>query len=333
MSNTFDCLTENTGLLDHWYAVGLSKEINEKPLSVELLNSRYVIWRDRKGSLVAANELCPHRQMPLTEGHIDEGCLRCPYHGWLFGERGECKEIPSASPDLPIPSKAHLNTFNTIEKYGLVWLSPGEPKKPLFEIEQDNDSSFRRINTEMQSWEVAATRMVDNFLDTTHFPFVHIGTFGSVQEKESPPIELKELDDYFFGYEYDVLAANPGEAKSVSGSEEEVVSRFMTTGFNLPFNVRSTIAYESGLQHIILLLSTPIDEINSYFTFVVWRNDDFQIPEEEIISFDRAIGEEDRVMLERLSGSMPLGQTDLANVKADKASVEWKRQFVEMING
>ena len=83
----------------------------------------------------------------------------------------------------------------------------------------------------------------------------------------------------------------------------------MSSGFNLPFTVRSTIRYDSGLEHILLLLSTPIDDVTSYFTFVVWRNDDFSISAEEIIRFDLAIGAEDKRMLEQLDGVLPLDQT------------------------
>ncbi len=79
----------------------------------------------------------------------------------------------------------------------------------------------------------------------------------------------------------------------------------MTTGFNLPFTVRSTIRYETGLDHLILLCSTPIDDVTSYFTFVIWRNDDFSVPAEEVIAFDRAIGAEDKAMLERVRRRAP----------------------------
>jgi len=128
-----------------------------------------------------------------------------------------------------------------------------------------------------------------------------------------------------------VVARNPDEAQITSGSSEPVVGRVMSTGFCLPLTVRSTVAYESGLEHILLLVSTPIDEVTSYFTFVVWRNDDFDVPGDEVIEFDKAIGEEDRVMLERLIGEMPLGQTALVSVQADKASVEWRRRFAAML--
>ena len=104
----------------------------------------------------------------------------------------------------------------------------------------------------------------------------------------------------------------------------------MTTGFHLPFTVRSTIHYETGLDHIILLCSTPIDDERSYFTFVVWRNDDHSVPAEEVIAFDRAIGAEDKRMLERVPGVLPIENTATVSVQADRASVEWRRRLAAL---
>ena len=104
----------------------------------------------------------------------------------------------------------------------------------------------------------------------------------------------------------------------------------MTTGFALPFTVRSTIHYETGLDHIILLCSTPIDDARSWFTFVVWRNDDHTVAPEEVIAFDRAIGAEDKRMLEQLPGALPLGASATVSVQADRASVEWRRRLAAL---
>ena len=146
-----------------------------------------------------------------------------------------------------------------------------------------------------------------------------------------PRLELGPLDDDFYGYVYEVDAANPDEAVAASGSNDDVVHRVMTTGFALPFIVRSTIRYDDGLEHILLLCSTPIDDVTSYFTFVVWRNDDHSVDPEGIIAFDRAIGAEDRAMLEQVPGTLPLSATGLVNVQSDKPSVAWRRRFAEMI--
>ena len=52
--------------------------------------------------------------------------------------------------------------------------------------------------------------MTDNFLDISHFPFVHTGTFGRAQDTHVPKIELGQLDDGFYGYAYEVEVNNDG---------------------------------------------------------------------------------------------------------------------------
>ena len=174
--------------------------------------------------------------------------------------------------------------------------------------------------------------MSDNFLDVSHFPFVHVGTFGIAQETEVPKVQLTDLDHGWYGYKYEVRASNSALGTLASGQSTGVVERAMSSGFHLPFDVRSTIAYHGGLQHILLLLSTPIDDVTSYFTFVVWRNDNFAVSAEEIIRFDLSIGAEDKRMLEQLDGVLPLDKTTLVNAQADKASVEWRRRLYESMN-
>ena len=105
----------------------------------------------------------------------------------------------------------------------------------------------------------------------------------------------------------------------------------MTTGFALPFTVRSTIHYETGLDHIILLCTTPIDDV----TLVLHVRHLAQrrlhaCPAEEVIAFDRAIGAEDKRMLERVPGVLPLEQTATVSVQADRASVEWRRRLAAL---
>ena len=324
-------LLSSFSMRSHWHVVAGSGDVSPGPLGVTLLGDNYVLWRGPEGSLVAAPDRCPHRQAPLSAGSVRDGCLTCVYHGWVFGEEGRCCDVPSTGEGVPVPPRANLSTIGVAERYGLVWLCPGEPVAQIPELAVDSDPSVRRINTEVQVWHVSAPRMVDNFLDISHFPFVHAGTFGGAQDPRVPPIELVDLADGFHGYRYEVAAKNPEVAQKTSGSIDSVVERSMTTGFCLPLAVRSTISYDTGLEHVLLLISTPIDEVTSYFTFVVWRNDDFDVPADEVIEFDRAIGEEDRIMLERLSGELPLEQTALGSVRADKAAVEWRRLFTAML--
>lgn len=318
-----------------WHPVAESADVDaDRPHPVRLLGEQLVVWRSPGGELQAAPDRCPHREAPLSLGWVDEGVLTCAYHGWGFGDGGRCVGIPSSGDGATVPPTAHLPNIHLSDRYGLVWLCLDEPHHDLPEVPHENDAAFRRINSGVQVWHTAATRMTDNFMDISHFPWVHTGTFGDRQRQTVPKLELGDLGDGWYGYEFEVDANNPSDASQlISGSDADTVHRHMTTGFTLPLAVRSTIHYEDGLEHILLLCSTPIDDANSYFTFVVWRNDDFSVDGQEVIAFDKAIGEEDRVMLERVPGTLPLGQTDLVSVQADRGSVEWRRRLVDFLEG
>lgn len=316
-----------------WYPVAEATSVGDGLHPIRLLGQDLALWRDPDEVLVVAPDRCPHRQAPLTIGAAHRGVVTCAYHGWRFGAGGRCIEVPSSGPDTAVPPSAHLERHHVEERYGLVWVCLGEPAMPIPVIAQDTDPAFRRINTGIETWAASAPRLVDNFMDFSHFPWVHTGTFGSAQDPLVPPLELEQLDDDFYGYAYEVEADNPTEATAASGSDAETVHRWMSTGFALPFLVRSTIRYQDGLNHILLLCSTPVDNLTTRFTFVVWRNDDHSVDPEEIIAFDRAIGAEDKRMLEQIPGTLPLTRTGLANVQADKPSVAWRRRFIDLIDG
>jgi phenylpropionate dioxygenase-like ring-hydroxylating dioxygenase large terminal subunit len=320
-------------LRGYWYAVARSSDVAPGPHAVTVLGERLVLWRTADGALTAARDRCPHREAPLSCGQVVESGLQCPYHGWTFGAGGSCVHIPSAPLALAAAPTARLTMFHATERYGLAWVSLDAPVADIPVIAYDGEARFRRINTPVEVWRVPATRRADNFMDIAHVPWVHAGTFGRAQHPQVPPLTLEPLDDTFAGYRYTIDADNPGVAMVTSGSQAPVVTRWMTTGYALPFTTRSTIRYATGLEHILLLLTTPIDDVTSYFTFVVWRNDDFSVPADEVVAFDRRIGLEDKTMLERIPGVLPLDVTATASVQADRPSLAWRRQFAALLQG
>jgi hypothetical protein len=79
---------------------------------------------------------------------------------------------------------------------------------------------------------------------------------------------------------------------------------------------RYDILRRLACQSIHLLLTTPMDDVTWYFTFVVWRNDDFSAPADEV---------------ERIPGVLPLEITATASVQADRPSLAWRRQFAALL--
>lgn len=314
-------------LRNEWYVVADAADVADAPIPVALLADRYVVWRGEEGQLVAALDRCPHREAPLSAGRLDDdGCLVCPYHAWTFDGDGNCVAVPSSGPDATIPPAAHLQLLAVQERFGLVWLCPGTPRADPPDIAQDHDVSYRRLTAGMETWQTSAARMTDNFCDVAHFPYVHAGTIGPDADPVVAPITIEELDADFTGYRYTV---------DVNDEHGDVVRQVMSTGFHLPFVVRSNTTYETGPRaghdRVLLLCATPVDDVTSLFTFVVWRNHDFEVPAEEVLAFDRAIGAEDKKMLEQVPGTLPLDNTATVSVRSDRLSVEWRRRLAALV--
>ena len=324
-------LIEHSELRRHWYVVAEDADVTDEPLARTLLGEQLVLWRSPDGAVVAAPDRCPHREAPLSRGAVHDGCLVCPHHGWTFGDGGVCVEIPSSGAGKKVPPAAHLPVIHAEVRYGLVWVClADEPAGTIPLMSAEHGPAYRRINSGVEVWSTSSTRMTDNFLDISHFPYVHTGTLGLQEQTVVPQLELDDLDDDWYGYAYTVEVGNELGAVA-SGMDGDRVTRRMSTGFHLPFTVRSTIHYETGLDHLILLCSTPIDDVTSYFTFVIWRNDDHSLDPEETIAFDRAIGAEDKAMLEKIPGVLPFDQRATVSVQSDRPSVEWRRRFVSLL--
>lgn len=323
----------STALAGCWFVVSTPDAVGDEPLAVTVRDADYVIWRGPAGELLAAPDRCTHREARLSLGTVDAGCLTCPYHGWSFGSEGRCVGVPSSGADASIPPSAHLRTVSVEERYGLVWLCPGEPTQDIPWVAADEDESFTRLNTAVQTWECSATRMIDNMLDVAHFPYTHAGTFGLEQEAEVPRFSLTDLDDTFHGYEYSVTINNEGDVATMSGGGDEIIQLDMSTGFALPFSVRSTMSYDNGIEQVLFMTATPIGSERAYYTFVLWRNDDVTDTGQDIVDFELAVTAEDREMLERLSGELPLEHGALVDVASDRASVEWRRRYRQLVAG
>jgi phenylpropionate dioxygenase-like ring-hydroxylating dioxygenase large terminal subunit len=323
-----DSFCANPAMRTQWYVVADAADVDDAPLGVTLLGETFVLWRGRDGEVSAAPDRCPHREAPLSLGAVTDGRLVCPYHAWTFAGDGVCVEVPSSRPGATIPPAADLRLAAVRERYGLVWICPGTPTGEPPKIPQDRDPSFRRVTAGIETWRTSATRMVDNFCDVAHFPYVHAGTIGPDTDPIVAPIHVEALDADFTGYGYTV------DVLDERGNE---VRQRMSTGFHLPFVVRSDTVYETGPRaghdRVLLLCATPIDDVTSLFTFVSWRNHDHELPVEEFLAFDRAIGAEDRAMLERIGGVLALDQAATVSVRSDRLSVEWRRRFAALLAG
>ena len=74
----------------YWQPVGCSELVTKKPQRMKLLGEELVLYRGDSGQVTVMQLRCAHRSLALDYGRIEGNSIRCPYHGWEFGHRGQC---------------------------------------------------------------------------------------------------------------------------------------------------------------------------------------------------------------------------------------------------
>ena len=115
----------------YWQPAALVEELaEERPLvSVKLMGEDLVLFRADDGGLRLTVRRCPHRGADLRFGRLEDGGIRCPFHGWLFDGKGRCLEQPAEPPGSNFHAKIRMPGYPCVERNGVVfaWLGPGEP--------------------------------------------------------------------------------------------------------------------------------------------------------------------------------------------------------------
>lgn len=112
-----------------WYVFCRSSDLARGPHSKTFLGRRIVAYRLQSGSIVAMDASCSHMGSDLGAGKIVDDCLVCPFHDWVYGPDGRCREIPAQA---HVPAFARQKCYEVEERHGLVFLFHGtEPLYPL----------------------------------------------------------------------------------------------------------------------------------------------------------------------------------------------------------
>ena len=116
----------------YWQPVALARELGKRPKAVQIMGEDLVLFRDNNGKVGLIGRYCPHRLVDLSYGRIENGGLRCLYHGWLFNVKGHCLEQPTEQIDSSYKDEIRQPAYPCHEAAGtiFVYMGPGEP--PLF---------------------------------------------------------------------------------------------------------------------------------------------------------------------------------------------------------
>ncbi len=171
----------------YWQPIGASVQLDENPTkAVRLLGEDLTLYKDRSGNLGLIEDRCPHRKVNMLYGIPEEEGLRCPYHGWLFNQSGQCLEQPyeqAEDPNSNFKDKITIKSYPVQELRGLIFAYLGPQPVPLL-------PRWDLFTWDNVMWDIGATvipcnwlQCMENSLDPVHVEWLHIHFSNYVLER------------------------------------------------------------------------------------------------------------------------------------------------------
>ncbi len=323
-----------------WYVAALSEEMTEALMSRTILDNPILLYRQENGECAALLDLCPHRFVPLSMGIIKDGNVQCPYHGLEFDGAGRCVLNPHGNGARP--ASLNVRAFPLVERDGLLWLWPGDPK--LADPASIPDYSVR-VDPKRKTvggWckvDCNYRLLIDNLMDLGHFQYVH---------------RSNAENDAFHKVQRKVIAAN-GTVQNLmmfpDGSPTVFVKKFMDPGNQnidswnditwhpissmlnfVGFGITG-VAKEQSLNTFGTHIVTPESETTTHYFFGASRN--FALADESVDAAYRgwqkqALMMEDKPITEAVEARMAVAQRlklAPAMLACDEAAVRVAREI------
>lgn len=123
----------------YWQPAALADELPQggAPLPVRLFGEDLVLFRDDDGRPGLLGIHCSHRGADLSYGRIEDGGLRCLYHGWLYDVQGRCLEQPGEPAGSTFHERIKHPAYPCYEVGGVIYayVGPGDPPQlPPYEF-------------------------------------------------------------------------------------------------------------------------------------------------------------------------------------------------------
>jgi phenylpropionate dioxygenase-like ring-hydroxylating dioxygenase large terminal subunit len=177
--------------LDCWYVAATSDEVTDELTSRRLLGRQVLLYRQRDGRVVALDDRCSHRSLPLSMGRLVDDRVVCRYHGFTFDGTGACVAVPSQE---HVPYGADVTGHPVREEGSLVWVWLGDPRRAGAaappRVPWLTDEAWSALGG-LRTVAAGYLLLHENALDRTHFAYVHPDTSHRGYIEGPPPLEIE----------------------------------------------------------------------------------------------------------------------------------------------
>lgn len=325
-----DCTFSETdwrALSPFWYPVAFSYEVphgpHATPYAARLLDERVVVYRVANGSILAARDICFHRGVPLSMGHVEGDEIVCRYHGLRYDTEGRCVCIP-AHPKGAISPRLQLKMYPAQERYGLVWVRlVDDGPRALPEMKEWEDPDYLQVLPESSAINAAAGRQIEGFLDVSHFAFVHKDSFGEPDNPVVPDYAVTRKTDGFIADYISTVSNYAHGYKHLSPDGFLWHRRFEVF---LPFTAKLTVEFPGGGLLHIMNAASPVSARKTRLFVPICRNFDKDAPIEDTLDFNYQVFAEDIAIVERqFPEDLPLDLHAEAHFPADRSSITYRK--------
>ena len=167
----------------YWHPIAVVSQMNDKwTKKIRLLGEDLILYKDRSGTFGLMEPHCAHRRMNMIYGIPEENGLRCPYHGWLYDETGQCIEQPYEETEdsgARFKDKIQMKAYPVEVKAGIIFAYIGPSPAPL-----------------VPNWDVFAINGVIRDVGMTILPC----NWLQAQENSLDPVHLEWLHGYWTNF-------------------------------------------------------------------------------------------------------------------------------------
>ena len=306
-------------LINDWHPVARVSELTSGgPVAARLLGEDIVLWRSGD-DYFAWRDLCVHRGTRLSLGKVVDGkSLECPYHGWTYGRDGRCILMP-AHPEQTPPAKACVDVYRATVRHGVVWVALGDASSTVPTFELMEDGAHQVLMSGPYRVHASGPRVVENFLDVGHFPFVHEGILGDRARPEIADYEAKVSADGVLATGVKVFQPDPyGTGQGATVTYTYRVHRPLSASF----------IKHGDLSFGMLLSVTPHDAVDS--SAWMWMAMNYE-PEGSMIEFQDRIFAQDKPILESQRPELlPLDLQAELHLRSDRTAIAYRRWLREL---
>ncbi len=329
-------LCRDPAMLNEWHVVAYSTDlVPGQVYATRLLERDLVGWRDAAGQAHIWDDLCIHRGARLSKGWIADDTLVCPYHGWRYNGAAQCVLIPVA-PGQPIPPKARAFPVRTKEQDGFVWATLGDPAHEPPAFPERDAPGFRAFFAGPYPYRANGFRSIENFLDATHFPFVHAGVNGvSTDPDIIPDYEVHRTATGVHSSEISVLQPF-GDFRGVPVQAGYTYSAFrpLVAYFSKRVTIVDPEKASLGAPHdrfTTFFTSQPVDEVNCINRVLFAINFAPEMTIEQMLPRQDVVYGQDREIVEtQRPERIPVDLREEMHHRSDRMGVAYRRFLGEL---